>query len=107
MSGLASRIPIGASGYFELDVATFKEIPNDPGLVSSMQSAIEATAAHASALANEVYTTSTKKGAFRTYVEARGQEPPSGPGDDNGYWRGYWARALWSSRPKITDTGSR
>lgn len=99
---MASRIPIGSSGYFELDVATFKEIPNDPGLVSSMQSAIEATAAHASALANETYTTSTKKGVFRTYVEARGQEPPSG-----GYWRGKKAAALWSSRPKITDTGSR
>lgn len=85
-----------------LDMTGFKQVPNDPGLVGSMEKAINATAAHASALAHETYRTSTVRGKFRTYVEARGEEPPS-----RGYYRGKHVRALWSSRPRITDTGSR
>lgn len=80
----------------------WREIPNDPGLVSSMEAAINRTALAASRLANEEYRTSTVRGVFRTYVEARGEEPPS-----RGYYRGKWKRALWSNRPYLTDTGSR
>ncbi len=85
-----------ASGRFVWNRAEWREIPNDPGLVKAMQGAIASTAARASALANEQYRTSTVRGVFRTYVEARGEEPPSG-----GYWRGWWRRALWSNRPHV------
>lgn len=89
-------------GYFRLNRATFEQIPNSKGLVSSMEDAIRRTASKASALANETYHVTTRRGRFRTYVEARGQEPPSA-----GYWRGKRVMALWSSRPVIRDTGSR
>lgn len=89
-------------GRFSLDYMTFRQIPNDPGLVSAMEEAIHGTAARASALANERYTVSTCRGVFRTYVEAAGQPPHT-----KGYWRGKKVRALWSSRPRLTNTGSR
>lgn len=67
-----------------------------------MEGAIARTALHASMLADEEYRTSTVCGRFRTYVEARGEEPPS-----EGWMRGRRYQALWSSRPYLTDTGSR
>lgn len=95
-------IKVAGGGAYVVDVPGFKEIPKDPGLVSAMMSAINATASQAGALANEHYTTNSHVGKFRTYVEARGQEP-----DTAGYWRGKRVQALWSSRPRMTDTGSR
>lgn len=67
-----------------------------------MEDAVKRTAQAASLLAHETYRTSTVRGRFRTYVEARGEEPPS-----RGYYRGRYKRALWSNRPYLTDRGSR
>lgn len=83
-----------SGGIWQLDQWTFKQIPNDGGVVAACETAGYGTAMMAGAIANETYTVTTVRGMFRTYVRVSGQEPGTG-----GYWRGRKTQALWHSRP--------
>lgn len=79
-------------GYFRLDIGTFKEIPSDKGVIDDEMKYARRVQASAASIASEVYTISTRRGVFRTYIRVAGEEPGT-----EGYKRGILNRALWSS----------
>ena len=89
---LGKAYKVKGGGYFELNTSVFKEVPNDPGVVSECVRAANGVAASASAIADEVYTVDSVRGQFRTYTRVTGE-----PEGTAGYWRGVSRQALWSS----------